>query len=333
MRRRHFIELLGVASASLPFVAPTFAQGADRVRHLAVIMALAENDPLGASYLAALAEGLQAAGWHEGGNLRIDHRWAGGDLVRIGSLAHEVVASRPEVIVAHSSPVTAALMNETKSIPIVFVVVTEPLAQRLVTSLARPDANVTGFTNFEFSMGGKWLEILKEIAPGIVRVAVMFNPDTAPGAGTIFLRSIDTVAGNFAIDVTAAPVRDAGEIERTIAGLAGQPGTGLIVPPDVFLVIHRTAIVALAAQYRVPTMYQYDYFTRGGGLISYGVDVTDLFRRAASYVDRILKGAAAGDLPVQAPTKFQLVVNLKTAKSLGLIVPQTILARADEVIE
>jgi len=331
MRRRRFIEILGAASAVMPFA--SLALGAPRPRRLAILMSLAEDDPLGRTYFAALGEALKSAGWSEGDNLRIETRWTGGDADKVGALAQAVVASRPDAILAHTSPATLAVMQETKTIPIIFVVVTEPLAQGMVTNLAHPGGNVTGFTNFEFSMGGKWLQILKEIAPGTRRATVMFNPDTAPGGGNIFMRSIETVANSFAIEVVAAEVRDAAEIGRAIAALGAVPGAGLIVPPDIFLVVHRATIIALAAQHRVPAMYQYDYFTRAGGLISYGVDVPDLFRRAASYVDRILKGAAPGELPVQAPTKFQLVINTKTAKALGLAVPPTILARADEVIE
>ncbi|MFI5024028.1 MAG: ABC transporter substrate-binding protein [Alphaproteobacteria bacterium] len=330
MRRR---ELLAAASAVLAVAGPRFARAADRKPRLGVILAIDPDDPLRAAYIGALEEGLRAADWVQDRNIRIDYFWAAGDAHRAQDLAKELVASKPDVIVAHSSPVATALKNGTTAIPIVFVSVTEPLDQGLVSSLGRPGGNVTGFTNFEFSMGGKWLEILKEIAPGTTRATVIFNPDTAPGNGKIFLRSVQAVAASFAIEVSAARVHNVEEIEQAVVPLGKIVGAGLIVPPDAFLVVHRERIIALAAQYRVPTMYQYDYFAESGGLIAYGSDVTDLFRRAAAYVDRILKGANPGDLPVQAPTKFRLVVNLKTAKALGLTVPPLLLASADEVIE
>jgi putative ABC transport system substrate-binding protein len=332
VRRREFIAGLGGAAA-WPMVVRAQQPAAGRLRRISVMMAITESDPLRQSYVGALAEGLRATGWTEGENIRIEYHWAGGDPNLMENLAKEIVASTPEAILAHTSPVTVLLMKRTTTIPIIFVTVTEPLVQGLVKSLAHPGGNTTGFTNFEFSMGGKWLEILKEIIPETKRAVVIFNPDTAPGQGNIFLQSIKAGADLLAIEVMAAAVRDAGEIEATVRALGGKSHVGLIVPPDIFLVVHREKIINLAAEYRVPAIYQYDYFTRSGGLISYGVDVPDLFRRAGAYVDRVLRGANPGDLPVQAPTKFQLAVNLNTAKALGLKIPESFLLRADEVIE
>jgi putative ABC transport system substrate-binding protein len=330
MRRREFITLLGGA-AIWPLAAR--AQQTDRVRRIGVLMAIEADDPLRASYVGALLEGLRTFGWVEGRNIQIKYGWAGGNVDRMKKLAKELAASRLDAILAHTSPATLALKNETTTTPIVFVTVTEPVTQGMVKSLAHPGGNITGFTNFEFSMGGKWIQILKEIVPETNRATVMFNPDTAPGAGDIFLRSIDASAKSLAIEVTAARVRDPAEIEAAISAISNSSSAGLIVPPDVFLIVHRGKIIELAARYRVPTIYQYDYFARDGGLVSYGVDVPDLFRRAGSYVDRVLNGVSPADLPVQAPTKFQLVINLKTAKALGLTMPPTLLSSADEVIE
>jgi putative ABC transport system substrate-binding protein len=338
IQRREFLAAFaGAAAVGAPpllWPLPLRAQpSGTRMRRIGVMMSIAEDDPLRASYVGALLEGLRAAGWIEGRNVKIDYRWAGGNIDRMKELAKDLVAARPDAMLAHTSPATIALMRETATIPIVFVTVTEPLTQGLVKSLAHPGGNVTGFTNFEFSMGGKWIEILKEIAPATSQASVIFNPDTAPGGGDIFLRSIEAGARSLAIAVTAAAVRNPVEIEAAISALSQSPGAGLIVPPDVFLVVHREKIIELAARYRVPTIYQYDYFTKSGGLLSYGVDVPDLFRRAGGYIDRFLNGANPAELPVQAPTKFQLVVNLKTAKSLGLTIPESFLLRADEVIE
>jgi len=331
MKRREFIAALGGA-AVWPLVAQAQQKPA-QLRRLGALMAIAADDPLQVSYAEALVDGLRAFGWIEGKNIQFEYRWAAGKIARMKPLAQELVEARVDAILAHTSPATLAVMNETRTIPIVFVTVTEPLAQGLVKSLSHPGGNVTGFTNFEFSMGGKWLQILKEIKPDLNRATVIFNPATAPGAGEVFLSSITASAKSLAIDVAAAEVTGPAEIETAIAALGGVSNAGLIVPPDIFLIVHRAQIIELAARYRVPTIYQYDYFTREGGLVSYGVDVPDLFRRAGSYVDRVLNGVAAGELPVQAPTKFQLVVNLKTAKALGITVPPTLIASADEVIE
>jgi putative ABC transport system substrate-binding protein len=331
MKRREFITLIGGAAVSWPLAART--QSSNRLRRVGVLMAIEADDPLRASYVGALLEGLRTFGWIEGKNIQLKYGWAGGNLDRIKKLAKELAVSHLDAILAHTSPATLALKSETTTTPIVFVAVTEPVAQRIITSLAHPGGNITGFTNFEFSMGGKWLQILKEIVPKTNQATVMFNPDTAPGAGDIFLRSIDASAKSLAVGVTVARVRDPAEIEAAISALSNSSSAGLIVPPDVFLLVHRDKIIELAARYRVPTIYQYDNFTMGGGLVSYGVDVPDMFRRAGSYFDRVLKGVSPADLPIQAPTKFKLVINVKTAKALGLTVPPSLLATADEVIE
>ena len=331
MHRRGFIRLLGGVAAACPIIAR--AQQPMPIRRIGVLMAIRDSDPLRQSYVDALDHGLRAAGWIDGKNIQLDFRWAGADVGRIKQAAKEVMAGSPNLVIAHTSPATIALKSETSTTPILFVTVTEPLAQGLVKSLAKPGGNVTGFSNFEFSMGGKWLQILKEILPELKRANVLFNPDTAPGAGQIFLRSIEAAAKAHAIEVSAAPVHNVSDIENTFASISHSQGAGAIIPPDIFLVVNRANIIELAARYRVPTSYQYDYFARNGGLVSYGVDVPDLFRRVAGYVDRILNGATPSDLPVQSPVKFQLVVNLKTANALGLAVSPTLLARADEVIE
>jgi putative tryptophan/tyrosine transport system substrate-binding protein len=330
MRRR---DLLATAGAVLAASVSGVARSANRLPRLGVLMAIGQDDPLRESYAGALEAGLRAEGRLKDRSISIDYLWAGGDAGQALALAKELVAARPDVIVAHSSPVAKALIAETATTPIVFVSVVEPLAQGLVSSLGHPGGHVTGFTSFEFSMGGKWLEFLKQIAPLTTRVTVIFNPDTAPANGTIFLHSLDAAAKSFAIEVSAALVRNADDIERVIAQLGKTEHAGLIVAPDAFVVAHRRQIIELAERYRVPTMYQYDYFVESGGLISYGTDVPDLFRRAGTYVDRILNGAKPGDLPVQEPTKFRLVINLKTAKVLGLTAPPTLVATADEVIE
>jgi putative ABC transport system substrate-binding protein len=327
MRRRQFLAVLG-GGAAWPLVA-----SAQQGRRVGVLMAIRENDPLRSRYVEAFTGGLRASGWLDGKNIQLDYRWAGPDIDRIKQAAKEIVAGRPSVVIAHTSPATIALMSETSTTPIVFVTVTEPLAQGFVKSLAHPGGNVTGFMNFEYAMGGKWIEILKEILPDIKQVKVMFNPETAPGGGEIFSRSIEAGARSLAIEVGSLSVRSSGEIETAFATLGGASTTGLIIPPDIFLTANRTSIVQFAAKFHVPTIYQYDYFVREGGLVSYGVDFPELFRRAGGYVDRVLKGTSPADLPVQAPTKFQLVVNSKTAKALGLTLPPTLLTRADEVIE
>jgi putative tryptophan/tyrosine transport system substrate-binding protein len=330
MRRRSFLSALGV-SAVWPW--PAIAQRPAETRHIGVLMALAGDDALRASYVGALQAGLRESGWIEGKNIEIDYRWAGPNPDQMRQLARELVALRPALIIAHTSPATIAVLSETTTTPIVFVTVVEPVAQGFVKSLAHPGGNATGFMNFEFSMGGKWIEILREILPQVSQARVIFNPDTAPGNGNIFLRSIEAGARSFSIAIEPTPVRNSREIATTIASLGQSSDTGLIVPPDIFLTANRAMIVELTAQFRLPTIYQYDFFVRDGGLVSYGVDFPDLFRQSAVYVDQILKGALPADLPVQSPATFRLAINLKTAKALGLNIPPTLLIRADEVIE
>jgi putative ABC transport system substrate-binding protein len=328
--RREFVTLLGSGVAGWPVAAR--AQRADRIRRIAMLSGLAANDPEAQARLAALERGLKELGWTAGGNLHIDLRWSTGGAAEMQTLAGELADLKPELIVGMTTPAVAALVAETKTIPIVFAGIVDPVGRGFVSNMARPGGNVTGILNFEFSMGGKWLETLKQVAPAVRRVAVLFNPETAPFSAA-FVEVIDGSAESFAIEPIAAPVRDAAQLERTVVDFATKPGGGLIVLPDMFTVGHRGLIIALAARYHLPAVYPLRAFAVSGGLISDSGDPIDIFRRAASYVDRILKGANPGDLPVQTPTKFELVINLKTAKALGLEVPPTLLARADEVIE
>jgi putative ABC transport system substrate-binding protein len=280
-----------------------------------------------------LREGLEQRGWSEGRNLRIDYRWASADSDRIRAFAAELVATAPEAIFAHTTPATTRLLEATRNIPIVFASVSDPVGDGIVASFARPGGNVTGFTNVEASMGGKWLEILKELSPAVARVGFLFNPATSPGGGLYFLRPFEAAAPLFNVQPISTPVEDVVDIERAVAPLAVGANGGMIVNSDVFTTRHRAAIIAAAARHHVPAIYPFAYFAADGGLAAYGTDVRDLWRRAASYIDRILRGEKPADLPVQAPTKFELVINLKTAKALGLEIPPTLLARADEVIE
>jgi putative tryptophan/tyrosine transport system substrate-binding protein len=328
MRRREFITLLGGAAAVWPLTAS--AQQTDRVRRLGVLMGL-ENGPLGQVYLTALLDGLRELGWTDGSNIQIDVRWTAANAERARQFAAELIDGRPDVIVGHTTSVVTALVRETRTLPIVFVNVTDPVGNGFVTNYPRPGGNVTGFTGFEFSLGSKWLELLKEIAPQVTRATLIFNPETAPYA--VFLPPAETAAASFGMTVAAAPVHNTFEIERTLDGLARGANNGLVVLPDNFTTVHRQLIISLSARYSIPTIYPFRYIPAEGGLISYGIDVADLHRRAASYVDRILKGAKPAELPVQAPIKFVLVINLKVAKTLGLIVPLRLQTSADEVIE
>ena len=331
MRRREFISLLGGAAATWPFAAR--AQQPGQMRRISVLMGHAESDRTGQPFVAAFREGLQKLGWSEGGNIRIDTRWAPpGDAKLRERLAKELVALQPDLIFSHSTPTTAALLEQTRTIPIVFATVSDPVGSGFVTSIPRPGGNVTGFTNIDPTMAGKWLELLKEIAPRVARVAFLFNPATAPYA-EYYLNPFKAAAASFAVEAIAAPFRDTSELETVVTALAREPNGGLVVMTDSFTSVHRAEITALAARYRLPAVYPFRFFTEIGGLLSYGVDLLDNFRRAASYVDRILKGAKPSDLPVQAPVKFELVINLKTAKALGLDVPLQLRQRADEVIE
>ena len=330
LKRREFITLLGGAATAWPF--GLRAQQFNHMRRIGFLQAAwAESDPETQARIAAFRQGLEALGWTEGRNIRIDYRFAGG-AVRAQAYATELVNAAPDLIVAIGSPAVAALKAATRSTPIVFALVNDPVSQDFVASLARPGGNITGFSFIELPMVGKWLEVLKEMAPGVGRVALIFNPQTAPYY-SVYLREFGAVPAALAAELAAAPVRDEGEIEAAIATLAREPGGGLVVAADVFTSAHRALIMRLAQHHRLPAVYAYRQFVAEGGLMSYGPDPIDITRRSASYVDRILKGATPADLPVQQPTKFELAINLKTAKALGLDIPPMLLARADEVIE
>jgi putative ABC transport system substrate-binding protein len=333
MRRRDFISGLGSA-ASAPAFWPLAAraQRGEQVRQVALLMNVVKDDPGGVADLAAFRQGLAELGWVEGRNIQIEVRWPGGDIERVEALAKELVGLKPDVLLARSTPVIAALKGETGHIPIVFVNVAEPVESGFVQSLARPGGNITGFTNFEGSIGGKWLQLLKEVDPRIARVAVIYNPGTAPFAG-LFLRSVALAAPALAVEAVDMRVRSELDIETMLEMFARFPDGGLVAIPDSFTGEHRTLIIALAARHRLPAVYSTLSFTPAGGLMAYAVDTHDLMQRAAGYVDRILKGADPADLPVQQPAKFELSINLKTAKALGLTPPDTLIARADEVIE
>jgi len=330
MKRREFITLLGSAAATWPLAAR--AQQPERMRRIGVLMAFAEDDQETKARLAAFRQALQTLGWIEGRNIHIDYRFAGGDPARVQDYVAELVNAAPDLIVGHSTPVAAALKQATSTIPIVFAAVNDPLGQGFVANLAHPGRNITGFAFIELTVVGKWLELLKEIAPSLRRVALIFNPQTAPHF-PVYLRELGAAPARLAAELTAAPVRDEAEIEAAIAALAREPGGGLIAAGDVFTNAHRALIMALAERHRLPAVYSLRQTVAEGGLMSYGPDGVDVVRRSASYVDRILKGAAPAELPVQQPTKYELVINLKTAKALGLDVPPMLLGRADEVIE
>jgi putative ABC transport system substrate-binding protein len=329
MRRREFIALVSGAAA-WPMTGR--AQQSDRVRRLAVFMNLPEDDPEAQRSLTALRQGLAALGWIESRNLHIDYRWATDHPSSIRVSAAELVKLAPDVILASATDGLAAFQQETQAIPIVFVSVSDPVGQGLVASLARPGSNITGFTAFEFSMGGKWIETLKQIAPSVQRIAVLFNPLTAPYY-SLFLRAIEAAAATYAVKSIASPVQEVGQIETTIMALAREPDIGLICPSDSYTSTHRKTIIALAARFAIPAIFSWREFVSDGALVAYGIDRIDMYRRAPPYIDRILKGTKPADLPVQQPTKFELAINLKAAKALGLTVPPQLLALADEVIE
>jgi ABC-type uncharacterized transport system substrate-binding protein len=330
VRRREFIALLGGAAAAWPLAAR--AQQPERMRRIGVLMSLAESDPEAQARVAAFRKGLQTLGWAEGRNVRIDIRWAASDAALMQRFAKELIALQPDLILSHNTPTTASLLQQTRTIPIVFVVVSDPVGSGFVASFPQPGGNVTGFTNIEPTMAGKWLELLKEIAPSVARVALLFNPATAPYA-EYYLGPFKAAAASLALEMIAAPVHDTSELESAIAAQARAPNGGLVVMTDSFLVAHRAEITSLAARYRLPAVYPFRFFVELGGLLSYGNDLFDNFRRAASYADRILKGEKPSELPVQAPVKFELVINLKTAKALGLTVPMIMQMTADDVIE
>ena len=331
MRRRDFIALASGAAVTWPLAAR--AQQPDRMRRLALLTPYAESDPEGQARLAALRDGLGKLGWAEGRNIRIEYRWApAGDAGSRQQFAKDLVALQPELIFTDSTPNTAALLQQTRTIPIIFAVVADPVGSGFVASFPRPGGNATGFVILEPTMGGKWMELLKEIAPRVNRVALLFNPATAPYFDN-FVTPFKAAASSLAVESIATPVRDPSVLEAVIVEHAHEPNGGLIVITDSFMVARRAQIISLAARYRLPAVYPYRFFTEAGGLLSYGPDLIDNFRRAATYADRILKGAKPSELPIQAPVKFDLVINLKTAKAFGLDVPMHLQQRADQVIE
>jgi ABC-type uncharacterized transport system substrate-binding protein len=329
-RRRDFVAVLGYAASGLPFAA--HAQHGERVRRVGVMMSLAVDDPEAQLRVNAFEGGLKELGWAEGRNIRLEYRWAVGDAELLRREAAAVVGFHPDVILATGTPVLAALVAENRSLPVVFAQVIDPVGTGFVPNLARPGGHITGFTGFEFTIGSKWVEALTQVAYWTKRAALIFNPETASFAPR-FWPSIESAAAAFAIEPKKMPIHNASDIEMGIANFAREPNGGLIIMPDASTLQHRDLIIALAARHQLPAVYPYRYFAASGGLLSYGSDVSDVFRRAAGYVDRILKGTSPGELPVQAPSKYELVINLKSAKATGFIVPPYLLARADEVIE
>jgi putative ABC transport system substrate-binding protein len=328
MQRREFITLLGSAAA-WPIAA--HAQQGDHLRRIAVLMPFDQNDPVAKTYVSAFTQALADLGWTDGRNVRMELRWGSDDINRIRPLAQEFVGLQPDIIVTNSTPATVALQRETRTIPIVFAALSDPVASGIVARLDHPGGNITGFASYEAALGGKWLELLSEIAPGLKRAAIMFNPDTAPVSA--HMPSLETAARSLKVEPIIAPVHDDVEIETAIIALGREPGGGLVVMPDVFTLAHRVPIISAAARNNVPAVYWVSDLARDGGLLSYGYDRVDTWRRAATYVDRILRGEKPGDLPVQFPTKYELVINMKTAKALGITAPPMLLARADKVIE
>jgi putative ABC transport system substrate-binding protein len=329
MRRREFIGLVGGMTASLPLAVR--GQQSGRMRHVGVLMNLAANDPEAQRRSAAFTQALRQLDWFDGQNVQVEYRWGAGDVALFRKYAAELVAAAPDVILATGTPVMDALQQVTRTVPIVFVTVIDPVGAGFVDNLARPGGNSTGFTLFEFGMSGKWLELLKEVVPGLRRVAVL--RDAAIGSGTGQLAAIQAVAPSFGIELSPVGVRDAGEIEGAVTRFSSTPGGGLIVTASTLALVHRDLIIALAERHRLPAIYGDRVLVAAGGLISYGPDRVDPFRRAADYVSRILRGEKPADMPVQAPTRYELVINLKTAKALGMTMPPELLARADEVIE
>jgi putative ABC transport system substrate-binding protein len=328
IRRREFITLLGGAAAWPVLVR---AQQAERVRPIGVLMPYDESEPVAKVQLSAFTQALAGLGWTAGRNVRMDLRWGGDDTSRMQALAQELVGLQPDIIVTGATLATAAVQRETRTIPTIFVTGADPVARGIVPRLNRPDGNITGFSGLEASLGGKWLELLSEIAPGLKRAAIMFNPDTAPAS--VYMPSLEAAARSLKVELIITHVHSVVEMETAIRGIGSEPGGGLVAMPDVFMFAHRAPIISAAARNTVPAAYYRSEFAKDGGLLSYGPDRVDLFRRAASYVDRILRGAKPGELPVQLPTKFEMIVNRKTATALGLAIPPSILLRADEVIE
>ena len=330
MQRREFIRSIGGAAIAWPLAVR--AQQPTGVRRIAFLHPYAEGDPEVLTRVIAFREGLEALGWTENRNIQIEHRYSGGDLGRIRAYATELVRSAPDLIVGSGTRITAALKQATSTIPIVFNVVNDPVGQVFVASLSRPGENITGFTFIDFPLIGKWLEMIKEIAPGVRRVTLMFNPDTTPFYPA-FLRELGAAPKTLAVELSASPVHDEAEVGAAMTEFAREPGGGLIAAPDAFINNHRRAIIALTEQHRLPAIYGFREFVREGALISYGPDTADIVRRSAAYVDDILKGEKPANLPVQAPTKYELVINLNTAKAIGLDVPLQLQQLADEVIE
>jgi putative tryptophan/tyrosine transport system substrate-binding protein len=329
MKRREFITLLGGAAVAWPLAAR--AQQRERVRSIGVILPARADDAEFQAWVGAFLQGLGQLGWTIGRNVRIDTRWATSNAADIRRHAAELAALAPNVILAHGAATVRPLLEVTRAVPVVFVVVSDPVTAGIVNSLARPGGSASGFMNFEYSLSGKWLELLKEIAPGVTRAAIPRDP--TQGGSTVALAAQQAVAPSLRMEVNPINIRDAAEIERAIADFARSPNGGLIVAAGGRTLLHRELIISLAARHKLPAVYSNRSFVAAGGLVSYGPDFVDQYRRAAGYVDRVLKGEKPGDLPVQAPTKYELVINLKTAKALGLTVPQSVLARADEVIE
>ena len=329
MRRREFMAALGGLAATWPFAAR--AQQSDRMRRIGVLSPYAESDPEPKAWLATFREELEKLGWNEGRNVRFDYRWAA-DAESTQRFARELVALEPDAILTQTTITTAAMLQQTRTIPIVIAQIADPVGAGFVASLRQPGGNVTGFINLEASLASKWLELLKAIAPGVNRVAFLFNPATAPYF-EYYLSAFKAAAPSFGVEPIAAPFHDTAELESVVAAQASEPNGGLIAMPDIFQAVHRAEITSLVARHRLPAVYAFRLFAEAGGLLSYGNDRFDNYRRAAIYVDRILRGEKPGNLPVQHPTKFELVINLKTAKALGLAVPTTLLALADQVIE
>jgi putative ABC transport system substrate-binding protein len=330
MRRRTFLSGIVTAAAVWPIAA--LGQQTYKVAKIGVLMGGVETDPSQKEDIAALAQGLRKLGWADGRTVQVNYRFGAGDPEKMRACAKELVGLKPDVIIGDSTAGTLALARETNSIPIVFVMVADPVGSGFVASFARPGGNITGFSNFEPSLGGKWVELLKELAPRVERIALLYKPETAPFA-RLYLTECEAAAKSIGVNTTPLPVRDISEMARLVAALGPAPQAGLVALPDIFTYANRGRIITLAAQYRIPAVHYHRAFAEVGGLMSYGIDVPDMFRRAAAYVDRILRGEKPADLAVQAPTKFELIINLKTAKALGLTVPPSMLARADAVIE
>jgi putative ABC transport system substrate-binding protein len=330
MRRREFVTLLGGSVFARSLTAR--AQQPEQLRRIGVLSLLAETDAEAQAQDIAFRKRLGELGWINGGNVRVDHRWGDGNVDRVRLVAKELVGLSPDVLVSITTPATAALQAETKTVPIVFAMVSDPIGSGFIASFAKPGGNITGFINIEASLSGKWLELLHEIAPSVSHVAMLFNPQTEPYA-RYYLETFRSAAAVLPVEAVEAPIHNAAEIEAVITKLGGESGAGLIVMPGTFTYVHRELICALANRYRLPVIYPFRYFIPSGGLLSYGIDSYDLLRGAASYVDRILMGAKPSELPVQLPTKFEMVINLKAARALGLTIPQSVLSLADELVE